>query len=182
MGRAGRATPSAPSAPLARGLRWGGAGPAQPLPAPPGSPRAARPCAVRAARAPRRLQKFPGGDGRHGGGGGSGSGSAAVSALPRPASSAAPPPSRSLTALCFLGRFSDADVDRDPGAAAQVRAGPGRGWAGSAGSLAQVRSGCRGARRGPGTALVLPVWQRRGGGGKAKQTFSSLKVDGSSHS
>uniref|UniRef100_A0A674HHT9 SGT1 homolog, MIS12 kinetochore complex assembly cochaperone n=1 Tax=Taeniopygia guttata TaxID=59729 RepID=A0A674HHT9_TAEGU len=103
------------------GGRAGRGGACAAAPAPPGSPRAARPGAVRAARAPGRLQKFPGGDGRHGGGGGSGigSGPAAVSALFGPASPAGPPPARPLTALCFLGRFSDADVDRDPGAAAQ---------------------------------------------------------------
>lgn len=45
-----------------------------------------------------------------------------------------PPPSllpsaspRPLTPLCFLGRFSDGDIDRDPAAAARVRGGERRG-------------------------------------------------------
>uniref|UniRef100_A0A8B9NFX9 SGT1 homolog, MIS12 kinetochore complex assembly cochaperone n=1 Tax=Accipiter nisus TaxID=211598 RepID=A0A8B9NFX9_9AVES len=62
-----------------------------------------------------RLQKFPGGGGRYGGGGGS---SSSVSPL-RPLPASLPSRLAPLTPLCFLGRFSDGDVDRDPGAAAQ---------------------------------------------------------------
>lgn len=77
-----------------------------------------------------RLQKFPGGGGRYGGGGGGSSSS--VSPL-RPLPASLPSRLAPLTPLCFLGRFSDGDVDRDPGAAAQVRAGPDQARPGQAG-------------------------------------------------
>ncbi|KAM9652888.1 protein SGT1 homolog isoform 1-T1 [Morphnus guianensis] len=78
-----------------------------------------RPCAGCGLRglwrgALQRLQKFPGGGGRYGGG----SSSSAVSPL-RPLPASLPSRLAPLTPLCFLGRFSDGDVDRDPGAAAQ---------------------------------------------------------------
>lgn len=89
---------------------------------PSASRQALRSCGLGARCAvPQRLQKFPGGGGWHGGCG-SGSGSCSVSLSPGPASPPRGPLARPLTPLCFLGRFSDRDIDRDPGAAAQVRA------------------------------------------------------------
>lgn len=156
-------------------------------------PHPVKPCAAAAlgfvARVLQRLQKFPGGGGRHGGGGGSGS--SAVSPPPAPASPPPrplrPPPPRPLTPLCFLGRFSDGDVDRDPGAAAQVRGGPagarkrrGRGWALPLGCFEVCRpaepsvlgcwrepglAACRAAGRGEGnswSAVRLPLLRAGG--------------------